>query len=203
MPAPELALLKQPIAIREEYIARAPTTLRIKQLDISGIDFAISREDSDSQPGSSKSPKEETLFTADGKFMSWSQKRTFRDASGLPLIDLYRKTSGVTWYAELPGTKSATPILRFASRVAFCKHKIDVDFKNATPDGSRIRLEVRGQDIWKLRTNVYLGNAVVMTVKRTDKMKVYLPGLKLEWVVDVAEGMDLLLGSTKPLTMRL
>ena len=71
-----------------------------------------------------------------------------------------------------------------------------VSVKNAAAaDGEEVTLCVEGQDIWKQRTNVYLGDKVVMTAKRTDKLSPYLPGKKVEWSVHVASGMDLSLAS--------
>lgn len=59
--------------------------------------------------------------------------------------------------------------------------------------GQDVVLHVQGQDIWKLRTNVLLGDQVIMITKRLDKLSVYLPGTKVEWMVSVAEGMDIAL----------
>jgi hypothetical protein len=43
-------------------------------------------------------------------------------------------------------------------------------------NGKEVQLRVRGQDIWKLRTNVYCGDKVLMTAKRQGKLDVYIPG---------------------------
>lgn len=180
MPAPQLALLKQAIAIRTEHIAQAPTSLRVKKngKSFSRGDFSITRDDGT------------VLFTVDGKVMSWTQKQAFRDASGLPLFEVYRKPMGVTWFVELPGERSNDPIMKLAPKVSALKDKLDLSVCNAANGGENVNLQVRGQDIWKLRTNVYLGDQVVMTAKRTDKLAAYVPGKGLEWHVDVAEGFD-------------
>lgn len=52
-------------------------------------------------------------------------------------------------------------------------------------------MEVRGQDVWKLRTNVYVDGKLVMSLKRGNRYAIYIPGKNPEWVVDVAEGVDL------------
>lgn len=133
------------------------------------------------------------------------------------MFDLHMKRMGITWFVDLPeaggsgnlngrsgsgsgsefasgpGSKSEKRIATVAPRWDALKDKFDVLFRNAAPDsvGEDIKLEVRGQDIWKLRINVYLDGKVVMTAKRTEKLSVYLPGIPPQWSVDVAEGMDL------------
>ena len=196
--------LKQPIAIRNEYVARESTTFRVQQhgKGLSSGRFTIVQPDDQSfmekpsspEKSSDAATEDQTLMYVDGQFGSLGAKRSFRDASGLPLFDLYRKAAGVTWFVELPGG-SDTAIARLAPRFSTLKDKLEVTVKNAAGDGEDTTLHVQGQDIWKQRTNVYLGDKVVMTAKRTDKWSVYVPGKKLEWVVDVAAGMDISLAA--------
>ena len=66
---------------------------------------------------------------------------------------------------------------------------MDVYVKNE--EGREVVMEVRGQDVWKLRTNVYVDGKLVMSLKRGNRYAIYIPGKNPEWVVDVAEGVDL------------
>lgn len=65
----------------------------------------------------------------------------------------------------------------------------------AAADGQDVVLRVQAQDAWKLRTNVLLGDRVVMATKRLEKLSVDLPGSKAAWQVDVAEGVDMALAA--------
>ncbi|KAF2142810.1 uncharacterized protein K452DRAFT_297342 [Aplosporella prunicola CBS 121167] len=206
MAPPDLSPLKQPIAIRPEHIATSPTRLRVKQRDnaLHSGDFSISKEETSFSGGannagaSTEAPQPSKLFTVDGKLLSVSQRRIFYDASSLPLFEVCRKALGTTWYVQVPGAGRDGADLRLAElapRFSAFKDNLDLYVRNAAADGEDAFLEVRGQDIWKLRTNVYVDGKPVMTVKRTDKLAVYVLGKHLEWVVDVAEGMDLSLAS--------
>ncbi|KAL5001090.1 tubby C-terminal-like domain-containing protein [Aspergillus recurvatus] len=195
---------KQPIAIRPEHIAPSTTTIRVNQhsASLSRGKFTIS-----SIP---RTPAEEptTLFAVDGNIASWTQRRQFRDASGLPLFEIARKKLGVTWYLHLPeGTRNShgssgsadEPIATFVPQYSVFKDKFDVHFRNAAP-GARdeeVVLAVRGQNIWKTRSHVYLRGKLVMVAKLTGtgKVAVYVPGIRPSWEVTVAEGMDLSLAS--------
>lgn len=193
---PELCTLKHPIAIRTQHIAKQPTTLRVKQHDgqVSGANFTITLDKSENVD-SKQQP--ETLFTVDGKLLTMDQRRTFRNASGEPLFDAYRRTSGYTWFVDLPGEGHGMPVVRLSPRWNNLKDKVHVEVLNAAAGGEEIRLEAIGQDVWKLRTNVYLADKVVMTAKRSDKLSPYLMWKRPEWVVEVSEGMDLsLVGSS-------
>ncbi|KAF7128259.1 hypothetical protein CNMCM5793_002801 [Aspergillus hiratsukae] len=195
--ASSLTRLKQPIALRTEYIASSPTTIRVKQHSNSWSagDFTVStvaNNDSGTPP--------QTLFTVDGDFASVSQRRRMQDATGLPLFELARKRLGVTWFVHLPGSKERDepqPIATIVPQFHMLKDKFDVYFSNAAAagGGEDIVLSVRGQDIWKYKTHVYYGDALVMTAKLTDMVSVYIPGKRPEWEIEVAEGMDLSLAS--------
>ena len=86
---------------------------------------------------------------------------------------------GTSWYVELPGAQghSTIQIGRLVPRNSMLTDRLEVYVKNAAAaDGEEVTLCVEGQDSWKQRTNVYLGDKVVMTAKRTDKLSPYLPG---------------------------
>lgn len=201
---PDFATLKQSIAIRNDYVAKQQTSFRVLQhgKGLSSGKFTVfqpegtyvSEKSACAEKQPEQSPQNGTLMYVDGQFGTLDAKRSFRDNSGLPLFDLYHKAAGVTWYVELPGGND-TAIARLAPRFSALKDKLEVCVKNAAANGEDTILHVQGQDIWKQRTNVYLGDKVVMTVKRTDKWSVYLPGKNLEWMVDVVAGMDISLAT--------
>lgn len=194
---PELGPLERPIAILVDYIASENTTIHVKQHDgqISGSNFTVS--DHDPQTTSATSPSK--LFTVEGKLLALDLRRTFRDPKGTPMFDLYRKPFGYTWWIDLPteGCRLQSAVVRLAPRWNNFKDKLYIEGLNAAADGQEVRLEALGQDIHKLRTNVVLGDKVVMTAKRSDKMSAYLFGMwkRPEWIVDVAQGMDISLVS--------
>lgn len=209
MAPPQLTTLTHPIAINPQHVAAEQTRLRIKQqsMSFSGGDFTVFREGAIGEE--QDAPLTNKLFTSEGKAMSWRQRRTVYDASGLPVFEVYRKSSGVTWYVHVPGDQSINsrdgdacqgmPLVEFRPQGSVFKDKLDINvcsrMGEGGGEGEMVKLEVRGQDIWKIRTNVYWGDSVVMTAKRQDKLAVYLPGKSLEWVVDVAQGMDISLVS--------
>ncbi|KAJ3479429.1 hypothetical protein NLG97_g8322 [Lecanicillium saksenae] len=198
---PELSAPKQPIAIRPEFLAREDTSFRVQQegKGASSTKFTIFSPEKDAikdEKGisSEKRASPATLLSVDGKYSSPEERRTFVDASGLPLFDLYHAPRGTTWHIEVPGGNS--PSLAFIEpQGSTMKDDYKLQFRNAAADGQDVVLRVQGQDIWKLRTNVLLGDKVVMTTKRLDKLSVYVPGSKVEWQVDVAEGMDMALAA--------
>lgn len=54
-----------------------------------------------------------------------------------------------------------------------------------------MKLQVRGQDVWKKRTHVYLGAQLVVDVRFVNVMSAYVPFLKdNEWDVTIAPGFD-------------
>ncbi|KXT15025.1 hypothetical protein AC579_7758 [Pseudocercospora musae] len=197
MPAPDLSDLKAPIALRNEHIVDKQTAFRVQQhgKGLHSGNFTIFYPNNVENTETPAEPQ--TLFTVEGKYGILQERRSFRDASGLPLFHLYHKPIGVTWYIELPGGND-TAIARLAPNFSLFKDNMEVHIKNAAPSTHQeydVTLQVRGQDIWKQRTNVYLGEKIVMTAKRTDKLSTYLPGRKIEWDVNVAAGMDLSLAS--------
>ena len=192
-----LTPIKQPIAIRPEHVASSTTTIQVKQHNASWSsgNFTISTTPTTEEPLLNK------LFDVDGDFASWSQRRHFRDASGLPLFEISRKKTGVTWYLHLPGESNSNsssskgnaskPIATVVPKWSALKDKFDVHLQNAAANGEETILAVRGQNVWKSKTNVYHHGNLVMTVKLTDMAAVYLPGKRPAWEVVVAEGMDL------------
>ena len=198
---PELTAVKPPLAIRPEYVVDHDATFIVQQQGkgLSSGKFAVFQPDGkpitgDPKINSNESLPSHTIMYVDGKFGSLEAKRSFCDASGLPLFDLYHKFARVTWYVELPG-KTDTAIARLSPRASILKDNLEVTVKNLAANGEETTLHVQGQDIWKQRTNVFLGEKVVMTAKRTDKWSVYVPGKKLEWQVDIATGFDIALAS--------
>lgn len=183
-----LASLKAPIGIRPDYIATEPTTLRVLQHGkaLKSGQYTISRETSNGEL--------QTLFTVDGSALSWTQRRPFRNAEGLPMFDLYRAKAGVTFFIELPGGDQR-PIVTFEKRFSWVKDKLDIHIANVVDGGQEVVLNLRGQDVWKLSTEVcYKGTPVVRT-KVKDPLALYVPGKKVEWEVQVAAGMDVSLVS--------
>ncbi|KAJ5176727.1 uncharacterized protein N7482_002604 [Penicillium canariense] len=192
-----LDTLKQPIAIRPELVATAPTTLIVHPHSISnsGSDFTISAVNNAGQGPSQVAAKPAKLFFVDGKAFSWSNKMCFIDASGLPLFELHRKKAGVTWFVSLPETKDKS-IATIAPQGHLFKDKFDVYIRNAADGGVEVKLEVRGNDIWKYRTSVYYGGSLVMSIKIKHYYLVYVGlGKRPEWEVSVAQGFDLSLAS--------
>jgi uncharacterized protein YxjI len=192
--------LKQPIAIRPELIATAPTTLIVHphSISFSGSDFTISYLENAPQPSSSSSSQAAQpikIFFVDGKTLSWSNTMSFIDASGLPIFELHRKKAGVTWFVSLPNTNDKS-IATIAPQGHLLKDKFDVYIGNVVDGGKEVKLEVRGNDIWKYRTSVFLGGALVMTIKVKRYYLVYVGmGKRPEWEVNIAQGFDLSLVS--------
>ncbi|THY35944.1 hypothetical protein D6D01_00874 [Aureobasidium pullulans] len=80
--------------------------------------------------------------------------------------------------------------MTLAPRTSVFKDKLDLFVHNAANQGQVVNLEVRGQDVWRMRVNVYLGDQVVMSSKRTEKLAGYIPGKRPDWKVDIGEGLD-------------
>lgn len=180
--ASELTVLKQPVAVRPEHVCSHTTTFRVRQhcLSWSFGDFTVT-ETPQADSSSSSSP----LFTVDGKAGSWTQRRAVRDASGLPVFDMRRKNVGATWFVELPGGSS--PLITLAPRRNDMKDRLDVYVHGE----EEVKLEVRGLDVWKKVTHVYLDERLVMVVKLVNLLSVYVPFLKdNQWDVRLSQGMD-------------
>lgn len=126
--------------------------------------------------------------------LSWSQRGIFRDSSGNPLFELYRKPMSTKWLIN-PDGGSVKPMVTFTPRMNWLKDKVGVLISNASSGGKDVQLEIRGQDVWKVGTFLYAGGALVMRVRRTDKLAVYVPGIRPQWEAQVAKGLDLSLVS--------
>lgn len=188
--ATELKALEHPVANNSDYLRSSPATVWVKQhaKSWSAGDFTIAAD----RDGLSKSAKDgELLFSVQSKWASWSQKRDFTDASGNPLFQLYRESKGRTWFAEMAGPMRALPFAKLKPLPCALKDKVDVHVLNQAKEGGEVVLQVRGQDVWKRNTMVYLNDSVVMTVRRTDYLSVYVPWKRPEWEVKVATGLDL------------
>lgn len=198
----ELTILKQPIALRQEHIASSTTKLRLQSTSWAGGEYEVSSTAAPDGTGSSSDSDSNVLYKVDGKAVSWRQQRYFRDASGLPLFELHRKAAGVTWFVDIPGRNSEQPLATLAPQWHMLKDKCDVHFSNSAAGGEETVLAVRGQDIWKRWTYVYIGDhALVMRVRLIDMVAVYLPTKRRSWEIEVAEGLDLSLVSVVAMLM--
>ncbi|KAE8163299.1 tubby C-terminal-like domain-containing protein [Aspergillus tamarii] len=88
---------ERPIALRREYITEAKSllTFRPQGDPKSAIGYSIQDDDGI------------VLFTASGRKFNDRPCREFRDASGLPLFEIYRKSFRNSWSISLPGSSSA------------------------------------------------------------------------------------------------
>ncbi|GLI74874.1 hypothetical protein PoHVEF18_003123 [Penicillium ochrochloron] len=134
--------LKQPIAIRPDLIATAPTTLIVHphSISFSGSDFTISYLNNVAESSSSQAAQPIKIFFVDGKTLSWSNTMSFIDASGLPIFELHRKKAGVTWFVSLPNTNDKS-IATIAPQGHLLKDKFDVYIRNAADGGKEVKLE--------------------------------------------------------------
>lgn len=190
---PELGRLKLPISVFPEYVASSDTTFLIQQQGkaASSTKFTIFKPETDNV--TEKSPSD-TLLSVDGEYFDKNERRIFYNASGEPVFEISHSSSSSTWHIQRPGRDS--PSIGFLEpQDSMFKDDYKIQVRNAAAGGEDTLLRVQGQDIWKLRTNVLLGDKVVMTAKRNDKLSVYIPRKKVEWVVDVAEGFDMALAS--------
>ncbi|KAM0720841.1 hypothetical protein Q7P37_003126 [Cladosporium fusiforme] len=187
----DLVPLKEPIGIRKEHICSTATTLRIRQKcsTWSGGNFTVI-----DQTQSPTTPK----FTVDGKTGSWSQRRAVRDTTGLPIFDMRRKNTGDEWYVELPGG-SPEPMITIVPTMwessgsweTSGKYDIVVNLQNWAADGARVTLKVRGLDVYKKNTQVFLGDKLVMEAKLVNLASTYIPFLKdNQWDAHIAQGFD-------------
>ncbi|KAL4792596.1 tubby C-terminal-like domain-containing protein [Aspergillus venezuelensis] len=211
---------KHPIALRPEYIASNNTTIHVKQHSASWSsgDFTVTFAPG---PANAENPdsKPKELFKVTGELASFSQRRHFRDADGLPLFEISREKMGYRWFLHLPGEKerkkhgrkgsslfssssssslsssSSKPIATFKPLYSNLKDKFDVSFRNTAVEDEEVTLEVRGQNIWKSLTHVYYHEKLVMEITLEGMAAVYIPGKGARWDVRVVEGFDLALAS--------
>ena len=172
-----LATLDRPICMIENHVAKQATTLRIKHHTKGGFTAT---------DGSTS----KTLFNVDSR-KGVGPRRIFHDADGQTILEMRRYLTGNETYVGVPDD-NALPAAVIAPRATFLKDKVDVYVKDA---GQEIRLEVRGQDVWKRDTYVYHGDKLVMQVRFVNYVTTYVPFSSNQWDVSIAEGMDLLLVS--------
>ncbi|KAL3429053.1 hypothetical protein BDV09DRAFT_200985 [Aspergillus tetrazonus] len=172
----ELPPLKQPLALRPEYIASSARVIKVNQQSASWSsgNFTITDSHTDEKP-----------FGVTGEFASFTQRRHFSDESGLPLFELSWERMGMKWFLHLPGEKSrkakeketpysspaaTKPIATFVPKYSALKDKFDMHFENSAlnsdpgADREEVTLAIRGQN-------------------------------RPTWEASVAEGMDLSLAS--------
>ncbi|KAL4744251.1 hypothetical protein BDW72DRAFT_213095 [Aspergillus terricola var. indicus] len=201
----QLTDLKQPIAIRSEYVALDPTTIHVKQhrhpdnkpfSHSAGLTVWRWPESSSSQ-----SQDERKLFSATDESSAGELRRHYFDASGLPLFELSKKLGSGTFFVHAPGRgRKGTPkselqseaMAVIAPRWNPLRYSFDVYARNVAWNGEEVLLKVRGQDMLKSRTNVYFDKMLVMTATRIDG---FMSFTELEWKVEVAGGLDSSLAS--------
>ncbi|KAL4906228.1 hypothetical protein BDW74DRAFT_151542 [Aspergillus multicolor] len=205
---PSLSPLSHPLAIRPEHVAQCTTTLKVKQQSntLSSGNFTVSRIDASGRP---ESEAESTpLFTVTSPFASWTRRRTFLDASGLPLFEIASVRLGGMWTLHLPGSsrKTEQPIATILPKRrsgAGDKFDVHLHLKGDAADAAEERepvLEVRGQDAFGSVTHVFHRKTAkcVMSV-RLEKRGMFagyvVPFRRPEWEVSVAKGMDVSLAS--------
>lgn len=194
MTPPQLdSIVENPIFILREHVAANPSRLIVKQrgMSFSGGDIDVWSKDSEADAESHNENEPPPSYICKGTAASWTQRRNVSDSAGLPLFEICRKSFGVTWFVRVPGHDTRAgdrPLVTLAMAGSMLKDKFDVCVHGG--NGNGLQLKVRGQDIWKLRTNVYWGDKVVMTAKRKGTVDIYIPGKSLRWNVDVAPGFD-------------
>ncbi|KAI9746359.1 MAG: hypothetical protein M1818_000071 [Claussenomyces sp. TS43310] len=118
----------------------------------------------------SKKPDGSTLLTIIGKCFSNSQRREFKDASGLPLFELCPRyfRSEDAWFGELPGGGGEN-LLSVALKGSMRRDKLEVTLTNAAApeeaaeDGT---LVVRGQDFSRIAAHVMVQENRVADIRR-------------------------------------
>lgn len=185
MTPPIIIPLKQPIAIRPEYIAQRNGTLRFLYRPFSS-GFTVTDE-TDGLP--------QHLFTTSDKF--WGGGRTLRETPlGPALLNMRFSDWSSRYYVLLPGQTRDTAAVQLHWKYKWSgRQECDVKVVNlAVPCGDAdemVRLRIEGQSKWNVRVNVYIGDsdAVVMTAKQV------VMSWQLDWWVAIAEGFDLSLVS--------
>ncbi|KAL4947159.1 hypothetical protein BDW69DRAFT_190447 [Aspergillus filifer] len=208
-----LSDLKQPIAILPEYIASTPTTLHVKQHRHPknkpfhhSTGMAICRWP---ENGSFRSQEGRGLFTVTNESTISDFRRHFFSSAGTPLFEISKKIGSVTFFVLPPGkgrkgvsrsALEAESLAVIATRWDSIRYKFDLYVKNGAGDGTgdgygnekEVKLEVRGQDKIRSRTNVYFKGRVVMVAFRVDA---YASTTEMEWKVEVAKGLAISLAS--------
>ena len=186
-----LATLNEPLCTLKDHIAPKSTTLRAKHNTKGGFTFTKTSEGT----GPGAPPPPETLFTVSSRSSLSAPRRVIHNASsGKPFLELWRNHVGDDSYIGVPNS-AALPLATVAPRPTKLKDKADVYVKNASRGGDEVKLEVRGQDVWKRNTCVYFGDEVVVQVRFVNYVTSYVPFASNQWDVVVAEGFDLALVS--------
>lgn len=186
MTPPIITPLKQPIAIRPEYIAQRNGSLLFRN-NLWSTSFNIT-DQTDGFPCQ--------LFTTKEKF--WGGHWILRqNIVGPVLLELRRKTWSWSskYYVLLPGMLQDAAAVQLHHRFSWsARYKIDVIVLNlAAPfgDAEAVRLRIEGQSWRNMRLNVYLCDSSVLAMTAKRVMRPF----RDDWWVDVAEGFDLSLVS--------
>jgi uncharacterized protein YxjI len=179
-----IASLDEPLYVLKDFVASEPTTLRAKHNGKGGFTFSKTPENGPS----------EILFKVDSRSSLKAPRRVINDASGQPVLELWRNHVGDESYIGIPNIASL-PLATVAPRPAKVRDRVDVFAKNAARANEETKLEVRGQDIWKRNTCVYRGDDLIMQVRFVNYITSYVPFSSNQWDVVVAEGFDLSLVS--------
>lgn len=149
---PELTALKQPIAIRTEYIVDKNITFRVQQhgKDLSSEQFTVFNTNEDAaaddiptaKGASVEKPQPQTLMHVDGKYVSIEEKRAFRDAA-LRCLPPCNRHHIVRWAARCQWHSNSGMKPRFS----VIKDDLGVHIKNAAANGEEVTLQTLGQDI--------------------------------------------------------
>jgi hypothetical protein len=115
-------------------------------------------------------------------------RRVFHDADGKTILETRRYLTGNETYVGVSNEHSL-PAAVIAPRATLLKDKVDVYVKDV---GQELRLDVRGQDVWKRSIYIFHGDDLVMQVQFVNYATSYVPFSSNRWDASVAEGMDLL-----------
>lgn len=192
--ASSLSSIDQPISILSDHIASRPTTLRFKNHGRGGSTITDITDEA--------GPQE--LFKIGAKKTGMtSTRREVRDSKDTLLFSMRRDMSGYYTFLDRPHNPLDLTPHYYATidpLATGLKDKFDVRLEKPRPDITNsepeIKLEVRGQDIWKKNALVYHGEDIVMQVRFVQLLTAYVPFKSNEWDVYIAKGMDLSLVSS-------
>jgi hypothetical protein len=176
-----LATLDEPVYVLKEHVSSEPINLRAKHHGKG--DFTFSKTTTGGLSA-------EVLSTAGSKTGSSAPRRLIRDATGKGILELWRNAVGDESYISHP-TGASLPLAIVAPRATTVKDKVDVYVKSASRENEEMKLEVRGQDIWKRNTLVHHGNDIVMQLRFVNYITSFVPFSGNQWDIAVAQGFDL------------
>ncbi|KAK3686333.1 hypothetical protein LTR37_019923 [Vermiconidia calcicola] len=185
---PQLRSLHQPIAIHPEYIAHKPTKIIISQHEYTslGRDYTI------------RDANDEILYVVKADSLSWSQRRSFEDASGHPLFTLRRRIMSKKrhWYLDKPGEDlsglmkanihwSFTLGLTFTvQNAAAGGAETQIELMEIGPHGRKASISANGVDLAIInRTAPDGSNGDNLSERASFKRRPF-------WTIHIAEGMD-------------